>query len=571
MSPARGGQIPLTVALLLRADTYIGAGVESSGRFDCPHNDSYLLQQFAPYWARGLSVTPALSLTNASVTSGSALKHVAEVAAFAQKINGKRSRPSASSRTASRSCRTVSGFMLDFEPATSEVAWVHAYADYVAAFTKAMHAAGLQAEMCVSDWGILDGHFLKSGEGYGVYARTGVDKLMSMAGTYYGSNLTKDLHNVDLELEQGVSLRQLAVGIGTQINPAVASGCPVPGPMGCKAPGGHCYNWTESRLKDFVAEMVSRKVTTIDMWRADIDREGDCTEPYYFDVAERFLAGGDSPVAAMKTDDPRLGLKRSHAGRGRRLHNRVADWPNPLPGGEPLNARKDFGCAGDGVADDWLCLQSAVDAAIRQGRQLRVPAGRYMVSRPVEVAGSNTTNQSTGVKEQLSSLHLVGDGKGLTQIKASVAMLAVVYYPTCCGAMAPYSSGQYIGHISINADGKADYGVLGPSVSSSFFEAIYVTNAPVAGMFVTSWCNRVVQSEFESNYIGLVVITADNNVEIEDCIFVDGVVGIYIGGGAQVRVSGCDIEGNAGPGVIVFGCRGLALEDNYFVRQQRIS
>ena len=144
-----------------RADTYIGAGVESSGSFDCPHNESYLLQQFAPYWARGLSVTPALSLTNASVTSGSALKHVAEVAAFAKKIN-------------------VSGFMLDFEPATSEVAWVHAYSDFVAAFTKAMHGAGLQAEMCVSDWGILDGHFLKSGEGYGVYAKTGVDRMMSM-------------------------------------------------------------------------------------------------------------------------------------------------------------------------------------------------------------------------------------------------------------------------------------------------------------------------------------------------------------------------------------------------------
>ena len=203
------------MALLLRADTYIGAGVESSGRFDCPHNDSYLLQQFAPYWARGLSVTPALSLTNASVTSGSALKHVAEVAAFAKKIN-------------------VSGFMLDFEPATSEVAWVHAYSDYVAAFTKAMHGAGLQAEMCVSDWGILDGHFLKSGEGYGVYAKTGVDRMMSMAGTYYGSNLTKDLHNVDLELEQGVSLRQLAVGIGTQINPAVAS-VPRPRPDGLQA------------------------------------------------------------------------------------------------------------------------------------------------------------------------------------------------------------------------------------------------------------------------------------------------------------------------------------------------
>ena len=252
--------------------TYIGAGVESSGSFDCPHNESFLREQFEPYWARGLSVTPALALTNASVMSGTALKHVAEVAAFAEKIN-------------------VSGFMLDFEPGTSEVAWVHAYADYVAAFREAMHDAGLQAEMCVSDWGILDGHFLKNGEGYGVYAKTGVDVMMSMAGTYYGSNVTKNLHNVDLEITQGVSLSQLAVGIGTQINPSVAAGCPVVGQMGCHTAGGQCYNWTQSRLETFVADCVSRGVRTIDIWRADIDQEGDCTEPYYFQVAEKFLAG----------------------------------------------------------------------------------------------------------------------------------------------------------------------------------------------------------------------------------------------------------------------------------------
>lgn len=210
--------------------TYIGAGVESSGGFSCPHNESYLREQFEPYWARGLSVTPALGLANASVMTGSALQRVAEVAAFAKKIN-------------------VSGFMLDFEPDTSEVAWVHAYADYVEAFTKAMHSAGIKAEMCVSSWGILDGHFLKNGEGYGVYAKTGVDVMMSMAGTYFGSNVTKDLYNVDLEIKQGVSLSQLAVGIGTQINPSVAAGCPAVGPMGCKAAGGQCYNWTQPRLE----------------------------------------------------------------------------------------------------------------------------------------------------------------------------------------------------------------------------------------------------------------------------------------------------------------------------------
>jgi hypothetical protein len=63
--------------------------------------------------------------------------------------------------------------------------------------------------------------------------------------------------------------------------------------MGCKTAGGQCYDWSEAKLTSFVASLVQRGVRTIDMWRADIDAEGDCTEPYYFTIAEKFLAGDD--------------------------------------------------------------------------------------------------------------------------------------------------------------------------------------------------------------------------------------------------------------------------------------
>ena len=253
--------------------TYAGLGVEDSGHFNGDgKKETSLREMFAPYWARGLTVTPALALTNASVTSGNAAKFASEVAAFAKRIN-------------------VSGLMLDFEPATSEVSWVHAYADYVTAFAAAMHKEGLKAEMCVSSWGILDGHLLPGGEGYGIYAKTGVDVMMSMAGTYFGTNVSRNLENVDNELKDGVSLSQLAAGIGTQIDMSISPSCPPVGPMGCKTAGGQCCDWSEAKLTSFVASLVQRGVRTIDMWRADIDAEGDCTEPYYFTIAEKFLAG----------------------------------------------------------------------------------------------------------------------------------------------------------------------------------------------------------------------------------------------------------------------------------------
>jgi hypothetical protein len=262
--------------------TYIGAGQSDSGAFDFGHsaatsnNMTWIRAKVRAFNELGLTVTPALSLTNASIMSGNALKEVAKVAAFAKAAN-------------------VSGLMLDFEPATSEVKWVKAYAQYVAGFTKAMHAAGLRAEMCVSDWGILDGHFLKNGEGYGVYAKTGVDTMMSMAGTYYGTNISRNMWNVDLEIKQGVSLSQLAVGVGSVVSPS----CPgaVPGTVPNR------YNWTDAKLQQFVSFISRKGVTQLDIWRVDIGAETDCTEPWIIEIAEKFTAGAIGGSASLKTDD----------------------------------------------------------------------------------------------------------------------------------------------------------------------------------------------------------------------------------------------------------------------------
>ena len=60
--------------------------------------------------------------------------------------------------------------------------------------------------------------------------------------------------------------------------------------MGCHTPGGQCYNWTKAKLTGFVDGLVSRGVRTLDVWRADIDAEGECTSSYYFALAEYFLS-----------------------------------------------------------------------------------------------------------------------------------------------------------------------------------------------------------------------------------------------------------------------------------------
>ena len=239
--------------------TYVGASVGDNGKFTIGNDDAWLAAHLGPYRARNLTVTPALGLTDAAVTSGLGEANVAQVAAFAKRIN-------------------ASGLMLDYEPKVSDASLARAYASYVRAFSQAMHSVGLQGEMCVSDWGILDGHTVP--EGYGLYATTGVDRMMSMAGTYFGTNLTKNRYNFELERAQGVGFDQLAVGLGTMIDEPCPTG-----------PAKWQYNWTEAKLRNFVGYVQQAGTRYVDIWRADIDNEGNCTAQYYFDVARDFLAG----------------------------------------------------------------------------------------------------------------------------------------------------------------------------------------------------------------------------------------------------------------------------------------
>eukprot|EP01052_Picozoa_sp_SAG31_P042042 SAG31_NODE_6551_length_1981_cov_0.868757_4_plen_111_part_01 len=98
-----------------------------------------------------------------------------------------------------------------------------------------------------------------------------------LGGVDYGSNVSKNEYNVALELKQGVSRSQLAVGVGSAIQPTCPTRVP---PMGCHTAGGQCYNWTAARMSEFVGFIEAKGVTQLDIWRADIDVQTNCTEPW---------------------------------------------------------------------------------------------------------------------------------------------------------------------------------------------------------------------------------------------------------------------------------------------------
>src|SRR5262245_40581355 len=71
---------------------------------------------------------------------------------------------------------------------------------------------------------------------------------------------------------------------------------------------------------------------------------------------------------------------------------------------------KDYGAVGDGVTDDRLAIQAAVDACnAAGGGEVYIPDGVYIVSGQL--------NQSLGCIMLYSNITLTGDGMGQTTIK----------------------------------------------------------------------------------------------------------------------------------------------------------
>lgn len=74
---------------------------------------------------------------------------------------------------------------------------------------------------------------------------------------------------------------------------------------------------------------------------------------------------------------------------------------------------KDFGAVGNGVADDTIAIQQAVNYALLVGKQVYIPAGSYLISSPIKL--------DKGATEQFLNISIVGEAKNTTLIYTSTA------------------------------------------------------------------------------------------------------------------------------------------------------
>jgi hypothetical protein len=189
-------------------------------------------------------------------------------------------------------------------------------ADFLRKLAVQLHAQGRRLGMSI-EMGCIIGP-----EPYWkLYAGAGVDYMMSMASTYYGTNVSFNREWVQRELS-AVPSSKLAVGMG--VNPGGSQecidimkrggswgcpawwGCPGAGQPNCTCPlgGAKGYNSTSLKFEAFARWVgESTPILELDLFRGDMVRANanpilDCVPPFAYEAMEQFLA-----VAPAKTDD----------------------------------------------------------------------------------------------------------------------------------------------------------------------------------------------------------------------------------------------------------------------------
>ena len=216
---------------------------------------------------------------------------------------------------------------------------------------------------------------------------------------------------------------------------------------------------------------------------------------------------------------------------------------------------KDFGAVGDGTTDD----AAAIQAAINTGKQVFLPAGKYLVKSALTLNNNFTSSTDPFAPTQFDSgLVMLGEGINKTQILCGFSA------PALTGATAQgvinlpatvtgkYRLGTIVAELSIFPSGSITntHGILMNANWYAEFNSVRVKGMPGNGFYSPL---RTDLSAISDDYQNTVV-------KFDHCIFDGNYYGWYGESGlgcAATHLTGCLITNNSKSGVRISGVLGL--------------
>jgi parallel beta-helix repeat protein len=229
---------------------------------------------------------------------------------------------------------------------------------------------------------------------------------------------------------------------------------------------------------------------------------------------------------------------------------------------EALLSVLDFGATGDGRQDETAAIQRTLDAAGRQGRGVRIPAGVYRHAGPLEIRG--VAVRGDGERTVLvatvpdnAMIHLTGRAPALSDLRianpASTRATTRAKTGESAGIHVEKASGFTIRHVHI--DGAASAGILvrlssdghilDNTVSGTLADAIHITRAShdivVRGNTVSDAGDDGIACVSYSGQEGPVKTIAITGNTVTDNAWGRN---IAVVGGQSITIAGNTIDGN---------------------------
>lgn len=222
-----------------------------------------------------------------------------------------------------------------------------------------------------------------------------------------------------------------------------------------------------------------------------------------------------------------------------------------------------YGAVGDGVTDDTTAIQAAFNAVAGTDNTLRIPAGIYLLSAPIEL---DCTSGSLNVR-------IIGDGYHATILKKADSFTGTSLIKTTGHDSPTYSRrldfssfSDFQLHCQSADNSKVDHGMDLEAVGNTSLNGIRVTNSTYNGIYFrfafNVYLSRCFLQGMKNGFMFNDSVT--NNITFVHCTVLSVDIGYYLpAGGNYVNFTGCDAEQCSVTGVYAGGISALSI-DMYF-------